>query len=416
MRPFQSLKKISIERRKTLYMLSIGFLLALIVGKQILVQFLFQSQKAETQYITFLSRQRILCTQLVKSVYQYKENPSTEHDFFAKVSYWHEVNMSLLHGNEEIAIPAPHTNEQYVALYADIVRQDGILMEGIQMIKSVEQEKGLKFILGAEEPYMATVEKMLQIKAKEASKNYGIMAMVQMATDLLVIITLIGNFLLIMIPFIRLLIQKNGELQTANEKLESVLESVSDMKFLLDLQGEILLLNKTAKAGIGFFIGKTLQVKDNILDLVAPERMGEFSQAFYEALKGNIVITEKSFSKHNITYWYRIEYHPVWNQEREITNVALSFTDISDLKNAQITLEHQNKDLQEIAFVQSHELRGPLASIMGLVSLFDNHYPSDNFNQDLMKKIKISSEKLDEVIFKIVAKAEKIDGTDYNVN
>jgi PAS domain S-box-containing protein len=392
-------------------MFSIVFLLALIIGKQVFVQYLFQVQKAETQYITFLSRQRILCTQIVKSVYQYRENPDKEHDFFSKVAYWHDVNMSLLHGNSEINIPVPHTTDQYVALYSDVVREEGVFMEGIKLLKGGELEKGVQFVLSTEEPYMATLEKMVQMKGKEAGKNYGIMAMVQMATDILVIITLIGNFLLIMIPFIRLLIQKNMELQTSNEKLESVLESVSDMKFLLGLEGEILLLNKTAKAGIGFFTGKALQIKDNILDLVAPERMGEFSHAFYQALKGNIVIMEKSFEKNNITYWYRVEYHPVWNQEKEITNVALSFTDISDLKNAQVTLETQNKDLQEIAFIQSHELRGPLARIMGLVSLFNNHYPNDNFNQDIIKNIKHSSEKLDEVIFRIVAKAEKIDTT-----
>ncbi|MFN0200383.1 MAG: hypothetical protein ACKVTZ_02625 [Bacteroidia bacterium] len=47
----------------------------------------------------------------------------------------------------------------------------------------------------------------------------------------------------------------------------------------------------------------------------------------------------------------------------QVNDVALSFTDISDLKNAQLTLDHQNKDLQEIAFIQSHELRGPLALV-----------------------------------------------------
>lgn len=65
--------------------------------------------------------------------------------------------------------------------------------------------------------------------------------------------------------------------------------------------------------------------------------------------------------------------------------------------------------MQEIAHIQSHELRGPLASIMGLVGLFDDKYPDDSFNKDIIKKLKISSEKLDAVIFQIVAKAEKID-------
>lgn len=409
MKLFIPLKNISIERRKALYVLSIIFLLGIIVGKQVIIQYLLSSQKNESQYITFLSRQRIICTQIVKAVYQYKENPNTESSLIEKINNWHTVNLSLLQGNTALSIPLPKTSEAYIHLFSEMLTYEAALLDGIEMIKNAQQEKGLSLVLASEEKYMTVLDKMVKQKGAEAGKNYGLVSLIQMVADVLVVIILIGNFLLIMIPFIQLLIQKNVELQTSNEKLGAVLESISDMKFLVDNAGNIILLNKTAKAGMSFLKEKMLQVKDNILEVIAPQKTGSFYEAFFKALKGNIVTIENAFEKHNITYWYKIEFQPVWNQEHQVTNITLSFVDISEMKNAQIALERQNKDLQEIAHIQSHELRGPLARILGLVGLFDNRYPNDSFNTDIIKNLKISSEELDAVIFKVVAKAEKID-------
>ncbi len=219
-----------------------------------------------------------------------------------------------------------------------------------------------------------------------------------------------------MLPFIGILMKKNKELEISQGKIGAVLESISDMKFLLDKEANVVLINKTAKAGISFLTEKVLEVNDNMLELISPQKEGEFYESFYKALTGNIITIEKRFVKNNITYWYKVELQPVWNNENVVTNVTLSFTDISAIKNAQIALEHQNSDLQEIAHIQSHELRGPLASIMGLIGLFDDKYPDDSFNKDIIKNLKISSEKLDAVIFQIVAKAERIDQESHKNN
>ncbi len=61
-------------------------------------------------------------------------------------------------------------------------------------------------------------------------------------------------------------------------------------------------------------------------------------------------------------------------------------------------LVEKNKSLEEYAFITSHNLRRPLANILGLVQLFDGKKSDDDLNKEVIEKLKTSAEQLDEVI------------------
>ena len=87
----------------------------------------------------------------------------------------------------------------------------------------------------------------------------------------------------------------------------------------------------------------------------------------------------------------------------------IGFTlDVTEQKKQTLALETQNQKLMEIAWVQSHEVRAPLARLMGLVQLL-NRAPEErkNFNETL-DHIMASSKELDEIIRKVVRKTEEI--------
>ncbi|MFN4946949.1 MAG: hypothetical protein ACK5FG_09585, partial [Chryseotalea sp.] len=61
----------------------------------------------------------------------------------------------------------------------------------------------------------------------------------------------------------------------------------------------------------------------------------------------------------------------------------------------------RNLQLEEYAFINSHKLRGPVASILGLIHLFEKQLISqDEFSETLLK-LKNSSIKLDRIIAEI---------------
>ncbi len=61
-------------------------------------------------------------------------------------------------------------------------------------------------------------------------------------------------------------------------------------------------------------------------------------------------------------------------------------------------LEEQNKQLEEYAFINSHKLRGPLSSILGLVYLFEKQMVTSIEYSDTLEKLKKASIDLDSVI------------------
>ena len=50
----------------------------------------------------------------------------------------------------------------------------------------------------------------------------------------------------------------------------------------------------------------------------------------------------------------------------------------------------------------AHNLRGPLARILGLVSIFNQQDATDPINKLILDKLQVSAQELDTVIFKMI--------------
>lgn len=74
-------------------------------------------------------------------------------------------------------------------------------------------------------------------------------------------------------------------------------------------------------------------------------------------------------------------------------------------------LKVQHDQLFEIAFLQSHQVRGPLTQILGLFSLFKFNDLSDPINGEILNQLKAVAESFDKVIHEIVQKTGEIKST-----
>jgi PAS domain S-box-containing protein len=73
-------------------------------------------------------------------------------------------------------------------------------------------------------------------------------------------------------------------------------------------------------------------------------------------------------------------------------------------KRNQENIKEQNKKLQEIASISSHEIRRPVATILGLVNLFDRTNFNNPMNKEIVGHLDITAQELDSVIHAIVEK------------
>lgn len=81
-----------------------------------------------------------------------------------------------------------------------------------------------------------------------------------------------------------------------------------------------------------------------------------------------------------------------------------SMQDITERINHIKAIESQNSQLREIAWIQAHEIRAPLARIMGLVELLEA-FASDEILTDYLLHLKSSSDELDKAIRTIMKNA-----------
>ena len=106
--------------------------------------------------------------------------------------------------------------------------------------------------------------------------------------------------------------------------------------------------------------------------------------------------------------WIRLAYHPERNEDGS-TSLYGYFQDITKEKKMVEALENQNKELKEIAWIQSHTVRAPLSRLMGLASLMERGKAKELGMEDyFMEHILKTCKELDTIIREIVEKANKV--------
>lgn len=95
-----------------------------------------------------------------------------------------------------------------------------------------------------------------------------------------------------------------------------------------------------------------------------------------------------------------MSFNPIRDLHDQVIGVNCFLRDITESQEHLHRIEDQNKRLREIAWIQSHRVRAPVANILGLVQLCD---PNDSPNAELIPMIKAAAEGLDQVIKEITA-------------
>lgn len=94
-----------------------------------------------------------------------------------------------------------------------------------------------------------------------------------------------------------------------------------------------------------------------------------------------------------------------------ITKIERALKDAAEKKEkiiADAKIKTQNEKLFEIAFLQSHQVRRPIASLLGLISLCKFDDPNSPLNGEVLSRVEIAARELDMVILEIVKKTAEI--------
>ncbi|MCE3279953.1 MAG: sensor protein [Bacteroidetes bacterium] len=90
--------------------------------------------------------------------------------------------------------------------------------------------------------------------------------------------------------------------------------------------------------------------------------------------------------------------------ERLREALAKSQKELAMRERSEKMLAMKNEKLTEIAFLQSHQVRRPVATLLGLINLIKLEDPADPINMEVIPKIEVVTKELDLVIHDIVIK------------
>lgn len=186
-------------------------------------------------------------------------------------------------------------------------------------------------------------------------------------------------------------------------KLKAIFDSSKDSHILIGKNFEVLAFNKSASSFIHKTYGHDLMNGDNLIDYSDPKTISQLKRYCKAALDGKSVKREWHIMAGTpYSCWMLTTFIPVRNRTGEVIGVALNSTDVTHHKKQEAYINVQNEALNRIAIIQSHELRRPVASLLGIMDLIkmENSY----FNYFEMMELTVNE--LDEKIRGIVQDSE----------
>lgn len=167
-------------------------------------------------------------------------------------------------------------------------------------------------------------------------------------------------------------------------ELRSFFESSIEHHLLLGTKFEILAFNKTWERHVKNSYGLQLEKYQSMINYVHQDNLREFYKDYATALKGTAVYDERNLTQNGKENWLLVKFEPAFNAEGEIIGVSINFSDINKRVQHEKKLKLQFEQLDQIALIQSHEIRRPVASILGLMDLIQREGKLNNLEEWMM--------------------------------
>ncbi|SHH99833.1 PAS domain S-box-containing protein [Chryseolinea serpens] len=215
-----------------------------------------------------------------------------------------------------------------------------------------------------------------------------------------------------------------GIIQSIHANMQGVIESTADRILAVDRKYRYLVFNRSHAEAVKRMVNKDLKVGDNLLDIMksTPDITKGLRRNLIRAMKGEQFSSEGAMP--DKTMW-ESSFNPIYGSDKTISGVAVFIRNVTERKRIEAQLKtlneelmqqnfqlaaqeeelkatleelsERNFELDQLMYKTSHDLRSPLASIMGLVNLAN--LDKDEASRDnYLSKIEGRIKKLDEFI------------------
>lgn len=200
--------------------------------------------------------------------------------------------------------------------------------------------------------------------------------------------------------------QLNNEIQVQKRRLDHILSSINEVVWSCDaVNFETIYINNACYEIYGYTPEEIIGNCHLLFGRVHPEDKKHYKTAWRQLLQTGKSVFEYRIQHKDGTLRY-IKNEAVLRRDHDnLPRFINGFArDVTVQKTQLQQIQSQNKQLQDIAWIQSHKVRGPVASILGLAQLF-NIEKADTTNLQIMHHVQTAANNLDLVIRDIVNKS-----------
>ncbi|MDB5016711.1 MAG: cph1 4 [Mucilaginibacter sp.] len=205
--------------------------------------------------------------------------------------------------------------------------------------------------------------------------------------------------------------QREHSLKISNERFEYVTEATSDVIWDWNLETNAVYYS----GNINKLFGHTPGINNDNLPFyfehVHPDDR-ERVVLYPDQVKYGTMINwtqEYRFRKANGDYAFVQDKGIVIRDENGIgVRMIGVMQDITMLKQNETRIMKQNEQLNEIALINAHEIRRPVANILGLMQLFNKEMVRGKSNKEILQHLESATEELDSVIKSIIDKTAEL--------
>jgi PAS domain S-box-containing protein len=168
--------------------------------------------------------------------------------------------------------------------------------------------------------------------------------------------------------------RKSIELAASAVKLQAFFEGLSDHFFLLDEKMNIIHFNRKAAELYQKLYNTAPKEGQPVMPVLLPSYRIHFPEDFKQSMAGVKISHEQKFNYGDEVIWRQLTLEPARDPAGSIVGVTLILKDITQQKESQQRLDIKNALMEKIAFMQAHEFRGPLTSVLSLLPLIKEQF------------------------------------------
>ncbi|MGN6567838.1 MAG: PAS domain S-box protein [Flavipsychrobacter sp.] len=186
--------------------------------------------------------------------------------------------------------------------------------------------------------------------------------------------------------------------------LRSLINNTEDLIWSINTDMRLISANDPYVRSIYAITGTQIQPGDLVLmdGAFDDSARKKWQEHYRRVLSGESFQLTDGYDNGGIVQYMEISFAPMYDNQNCVVGGSCFARNVTDQRNHLLKIEKQNEQLKKIAWIQCHEVRAPLATIMGLIPLMNYSSPTDADNINILNGIKSAADQLDNMIKSIV--------------